>query len=203
MSRPDELPRYQRLIRRYPRFAESLLVHGWKCFWCEIPLDLNTITVDHYRAKSRGGKDTANNLVPACQSCNCSKGPKPPGEFRKYRERFRPQKVEIFLTGSATRSTYELEFDAVERKLDRPVQSSEIPPSQSFEAETLANMMPGMRSRFLDIAGQKAIQSALPLTSEKKRNQAIAELNEYIAAHRRPQDERERRKLLGLPEKSA
>jgi hypothetical protein len=119
---------------------------------------MENLTVDHYRPRAKGGKDTSCNLVPACWSCNSSKGKKTPAEFRKYRQRFRPQKVEILFTRSEAKSTYELELDAVERKLKRSVETSDIPRQQSFVEGILENLPTDMRTTFLGIANEKAME---------------------------------------------
>ena len=46
-----------------------------KCAYCDTPpIDDNSLTVDHVRPKSKGGEDRTSNCVPACKSCNHSKG---------------------------------------------------------------------------------------------------------------------------------
>lgn len=46
-----------------------------KCAYCNNPpIDLRSLTVDHVRPKSKGGEDKTSNCVPACRSCNHSKG---------------------------------------------------------------------------------------------------------------------------------
>jgi len=44
--------------------------------------------VDHIIALGRGGKDTLDNMLPACLSCNCCKDTLTIDDFRKYVERF-------------------------------------------------------------------------------------------------------------------
>jgi hypothetical protein len=44
-----------------------------ECVFCRSPLDLTT---DHLIPKSRGGDDSADNVVLACQPCNTSRGEK-------------------------------------------------------------------------------------------------------------------------------
>jgi hypothetical protein len=52
-----------------------------------------------------------------------------------------------------------------------------------------------IRQMFLDLLVAKVMEEKVDLG--KKRNQAIKELTEYLAKKRRPQDERERLRLLG------
>ena len=51
-----------------------LSVHGEECFYCQTEgVDLE---IDHIHPVSRGGSNHYRNLVPACKSCNSSKGNK-------------------------------------------------------------------------------------------------------------------------------
>lgn len=54
--------------------AFLLIRQGWKCEYCDRPLHLKTITIDHMVPQSKGGTDHLVNLVAACRSCNSSKG---------------------------------------------------------------------------------------------------------------------------------
>jgi 5-methylcytosine-specific restriction endonuclease McrA len=55
--------------------------HGNKCVYCNSTEDLHA---DHMIPLSRGGTNFASNMVPACGSCNRSKGAKTPIEFAEY-----------------------------------------------------------------------------------------------------------------------
>jgi 5-methylcytosine-specific restriction endonuclease McrA len=48
--------------------------HGWRCFYCGRKVNYVTVTQDHLIPLSRGGTNWVSNLVPACRSCNSSKG---------------------------------------------------------------------------------------------------------------------------------
>lgn len=72
-------PRYGR--HRIDRFA-ILKRDGFKCEYCECPLDEHTLHVDHVVPKSRGGSDDPSNLVASCSRCNLSKGRRTPSEWR-------------------------------------------------------------------------------------------------------------------------
>lgn len=50
---------------------------GYACIYCGTTKDL---TIDHVLPRSRGGKDTWENLVTACHSCNSKKGNRTPEE---------------------------------------------------------------------------------------------------------------------------
>lgn len=56
-----------------------------RCFYCGIFFeDLTTMTIDHFLATPKPDH-ALENLVPACRSCNCSKGPRSLEEFRFWR----------------------------------------------------------------------------------------------------------------------
>lgn len=45
------------------------------CAYCgNPPIDDKSLTLDHVKPKARGGEDRTSNCVPACKSCNHSKG---------------------------------------------------------------------------------------------------------------------------------
>lgn len=44
---------------------------GNRCAYCGSD---NNLTLDHVKAKTRGGRDETRNIVPACLTCNRSKG---------------------------------------------------------------------------------------------------------------------------------
>lgn len=51
------------------------------CHWCNAQLCWETATLDHRVPRSRGGDNSAGNLVLACQGCNRTKGDMMPEEF--------------------------------------------------------------------------------------------------------------------------
>ena len=57
--------------RRWSLFARD----AFQCFYCGRSSVEHGVTLhlDHIEPRSRGGGDTAGNLVTACQSCNCAK----------------------------------------------------------------------------------------------------------------------------------
>ena len=65
---------------------------GHRCQYCA---DRNRLTIDHVLPKSRGGRDTWDNLVAACVPCNNRKGNKTPKEagMSLARDPFRPSYV--------------------------------------------------------------------------------------------------------------
>lgn len=60
--------------------AEVIERCGAKCWYCG-RADL-ALALDHVFPRSRGGNDDPENLVPACQPCNSSKGARTPEEWR-------------------------------------------------------------------------------------------------------------------------
>ena len=71
-------------IHQYPknRIAFSARMRDWvwrmtngRCYYCGVQtLPFSTFTIDHKRPLARGGDHHIMNLVPACKSCNSSKG---------------------------------------------------------------------------------------------------------------------------------
>lgn len=51
--------------------ADIKAAWGNRCAYCGSD---QALTLDHVHAKTRGGRDEARNLVPACQACNRAKG---------------------------------------------------------------------------------------------------------------------------------
>ncbi|HAC15306.1 MAG TPA: HNH endonuclease [Bacteroidetes bacterium] len=91
-------------LRKYARIPFKNIVltrknimkrDGNRCQYCGSSSDL---TIDHVIPKSRNGKDTWDNLVTACNSCNHKKGNKTPSEagMKLKKEPYRPNHI-IFL----------------------------------------------------------------------------------------------------------
>jgi 5-methylcytosine-specific restriction endonuclease McrA len=60
----------------------TLKDYGNKCFYCDKSIDeVGELTEDHLTPISVGGSDWIDNIVPACRSCNSSKGSK---TFEEY-----------------------------------------------------------------------------------------------------------------------
>lgn len=58
--------------------------HGNRCYYCGKG---GKMTMEHRIPLSRGGANWPANIVPACVSCNCSKGGKTETEFLNWRKR--------------------------------------------------------------------------------------------------------------------
>jgi 5-methylcytosine-specific restriction endonuclease McrA len=69
-----DFARVNRALEKLRYTAEELRAfdaHGWHCHYCGSQTHL---TADHILAQVNGGTDAADNIVPACRTCNCSKG---------------------------------------------------------------------------------------------------------------------------------
>lgn len=61
---------------------------GGHCAYCGCELKYKDMQVDHVIALRRGGKDTLDNMLPACRSCNHYKDTLTIDGFRECIERF-------------------------------------------------------------------------------------------------------------------
>ena len=77
-SAPEYAPQHQRDKRRAGasrRQRAALLKKGVNtCFWCGVPVDLDSSTIEHKIPLARGGLDNANNRTLACKKCNHERG---------------------------------------------------------------------------------------------------------------------------------
>ena len=74
-----------------------------ECVYCGSKKDL---TIDHILPKSRGGKNTWNNLITCCLPCNLRKGDKTPEEARMPL-RFQPRTPSLFANESSVAKVWE------------------------------------------------------------------------------------------------
>ena len=49
------------------------LIQDAICYYCQVKIPKDSVTMDHIIPISRGGKSTKGNLVPCCPSCNLEK----------------------------------------------------------------------------------------------------------------------------------
>ena len=68
--------------------SAAFLDHLWRsqrerCAYCERPLTLNTLVMEHMKPVSRGGLNTEDNVCFACDSCNQKKRAMPFDEWAK------------------------------------------------------------------------------------------------------------------------
>lgn len=56
----------------------------WNCYLCSKPLEIDTLTLDHVKSRSRNPelRFELSNLQPACLSCNVDKGSKDLDDLR-------------------------------------------------------------------------------------------------------------------------
>lgn len=66
-------------------WLQVLNAHGGKCAYCG---STDRIELEHMTPLSRGGQHTKSNIVPACFSCNRSKGAMTADEFREFRLKY-------------------------------------------------------------------------------------------------------------------
>jgi 5-methylcytosine-specific restriction endonuclease McrA len=76
------LKKYVRLPDRMykPNRRNIFLRDNYSCSYCDRQLNAEELSIDHILPKSRGGKETWENLTTACKSCNCLKGDRTPEE---------------------------------------------------------------------------------------------------------------------------
>ena len=70
---------------------------GFECLYCGRKMSLHfeneySFTIDHYLARSKGGKDTSNNLVFCCRDCNFLKSDMSAEKYLKNMERLKSRK---------------------------------------------------------------------------------------------------------------
>ena len=83
-EKPRALNQRRRVVKLsvsnfYISAAEIAKIYSSPCFYCGSG---NKITMDHVLPLSRGGWHSIGNLIPACSSCNSSKGSKTIMEWR-------------------------------------------------------------------------------------------------------------------------
>lgn len=63
------------------------------CAYCgKPPIDDESLTLDHVKAKSRGGEDLTSNIVPADLPCNASKGSEDWREWYRRQDFYDPRR---------------------------------------------------------------------------------------------------------------
>ena len=60
--------------KSYTRIKKRRLKQDPHCYWCRCGLNMNSATIDHKIALSRGGSNADDNLVLSCEPCNKEKG---------------------------------------------------------------------------------------------------------------------------------
>ena len=89
-SNYDHSARNRNGSQRKRLLAEIVSMHGESCFYCEAS---DRLEIDHLLVPWRGGSEDILNMVPACRSCNASKGHRTPGEWLALRKSCNVHKV--------------------------------------------------------------------------------------------------------------
>ena len=76
LSRYRRVPRKRHLVTRRNIFSRDLNA----CQYCATVLPSSKLSLDHVSPRSRGGRDTWENLVTCCHSCNHRKADRTPEE---------------------------------------------------------------------------------------------------------------------------
>jgi 5-methylcytosine-specific restriction endonuclease McrA len=81
---PATMRLYKRVHKKWrpPRFRKKVLFNrdDWRCQYCNVKLNNDSITIDHVMPSSRGGLTSWLNCVSSCKSCNKRKADKTPEE---------------------------------------------------------------------------------------------------------------------------
>lgn len=72
------IPNSHRKVRFTADEIDAFGQHGWFCHYC---FTTEALTADHILPVSQGGSDHADNLVPACSTCNSSRRNRDYDEF--------------------------------------------------------------------------------------------------------------------------
>ena len=67
------------------------------CVYCGKSYDLSELTIDHVRPRSNGGETISSNCVPACRSCNQSKGSDNWQDWMLKRFGLQPERMNLIL----------------------------------------------------------------------------------------------------------
>ena len=82
--------------KRYKRIREFVTTRdGLICCYCEKPLTIDSVTLDHIIPESRDGSFNVTNLTVSCYDCNNKRGNKPFFEYCKQYN-FSEQKLEKY-----------------------------------------------------------------------------------------------------------
>ncbi len=64
-------------VKRADIFARD----GYRCVYCGLIQEPETLSVDHVQPRRRGGDSSAGNVVTACMACNTAKASRPLAQF--------------------------------------------------------------------------------------------------------------------------
>ncbi len=74
-----------------PWWRAYLEAGGPRCAYCRRAVGWERLTRDHVVPRSRGGRDTPDNVLPACRSCNRRKRSRRLMEFARDLDALRPE----------------------------------------------------------------------------------------------------------------
>ena len=104
---PPLLPNPDYYIANLITMTSSEAVRLWRraiketfectCVYCGETYDYNDLTIDHVHPRSRGGETISSNCVPACRSCNQSKGSEQWDEWMMARFGLHPERQQRIL----------------------------------------------------------------------------------------------------------
>jgi hypothetical protein len=69
------------------RVVEIWARDGGRCVWCSAESWPRDRTVEHLLPRSRGGRNGAHNLLPACRACNRARGSQAAAAYVRHRAR--------------------------------------------------------------------------------------------------------------------
>ncbi|WP_315922044.1 HNH endonuclease signature motif containing protein [Mesorhizobium sp. SP-1A] len=106
--------------------VESLTTFDNKCAYCYDRLTSRTVTADHFKARSKGGLDHAENIVPACRPCNRLKGSMTAGEFKKRIKGATYMKDGLDWVLTKVRRNINIRLDHMEERVMRAVRGTKV-----------------------------------------------------------------------------
>jgi 5-methylcytosine-specific restriction endonuclease McrA len=86
MPEPIETSNLTRKKLPIKAWVTRFLQHGPWCHYCHVRLTIDTAVREHLTPLCRGGRDVAENIVPACAECNDMKAWRTEEEFLRDRE---------------------------------------------------------------------------------------------------------------------
>jgi hypothetical protein len=103
---------------------------GGRCVWCSVAAWPRDRTVEHVLPRSRGGRDGAHNLLPACRACNRARRSQAAAAYARQRARDgRAVDVDLLVRGldrlAADGSAAERRYGARQARAVRDWQRSE------------------------------------------------------------------------------
>lgn len=70
---------------RKSRWWQNLIRQNARCYYCEVGLAPEEVTMDHILPVSRGGYSKKGNIVACCKECNTKKQDLTPVEWHEFR----------------------------------------------------------------------------------------------------------------------